>query len=397
MEWLFKQFPAFQKKGAMAYHPTLDNVLELIKRFEIDLSQFKFIHVAGTNGKGSTCAYIAAALTASDYKVGLFTSPHIHDFRERIRINGKEISEIDVVEFVNEIQSIDLGCKPSFFELSWVLSLIHFQKNNCDFVVVETGLGGRLDATNIVTPLLSIITNVGLDHQKILGETKAEIAMEKAGIIKKSVPVVIGENDFEITSIFKRVANEKNSDFYLVNQSEESVKSFIEKNQNLAKKSIELLESYYQIYIKPKSFNEGVRKLYEFTGLKGRFQEIYKSPKVVIDAAHNRDGVFALLEHINSHVNYNNLYLIYGASNDKNIGDIIELFPKKTTCYFTTFSNERSYTFEELKNRTHILTQKKEYFTDVNQAIKLAIEKSKKDDLILVFGSFFILEDIRNY
>lgn len=393
VEWLFEQFPAFQKKGAMAYHPTLDNVLELIQRFDVNLSQFKFIHVAGTNGKGSTCAYIATALTASDFKVGLFTSPHIHDFRERIRINGKEISKNDVVEFVNAIQSKDLGCKPSFFELSWVLSLLHFQRKNCDFVVVETGLGGRLDATNVITPLISVITNVGLDHQNILGETKAEIAKEKAGIIKNGIPVVIGESDDEIISIFKSIAEEKKCDFYLENKTSNS---FIIKNQQLAKKSIEILKNHYKIKVSPRAFNKGIENLYQFTGLKGRFQEISKNPKVIIDAAHNKEGVLALFQHINSHLEFNRLHLIYGASNDKNVSNIITLFPENAICYFTTFSNKRSCSFKELKTKTALLTQEKEYYNDVNEAINRAKENAEKEDLVLVFGSFFLLEGVRS-
>ena len=211
LSWLYQQFPAYQKKGVVAYKPNLDNINYLIDKLNIDYQSQKFIHVAGTNGKGSTSALIASALTESGYKVGLFTSPHIKEFTERIRINGKEIDKDSVLKFIEKIQSTNWSMSPSFFEITWAMTLDFFAKNNCDIIVVETGLGGRLDATNIITPLLSVITNIGLDHTDLLGNSLAEIAFEKAGIIKNNIPVLIGEHNDDTLRVFKKVANERGS------------------------------------------------------------------------------------------------------------------------------------------------------------------------------------------
>ena len=231
INWLFHQFPAFQKIGSSAYKPTLKNTLKLIESFDINLDDLKFIHVAGTNGKGTTCSILSSVLQESNYKTGLFTSPHIHDFRERIKVNGEMIEKIKVKAFIEQVKSINWEIKPSFFEITWVLALKHFVESKCEIVVVETGLGGRLDATNVITPIVSVITNIGLDHTSILGNTKPEIAREKAGIIKRNVPVFIGERNNETVPVFKEVSQTLDAEVIFIDIQELSV---FEQNRQLA-------------------------------------------------------------------------------------------------------------------------------------------------------------------
>ncbi|MGM0480223.1 MAG: bifunctional folylpolyglutamate synthase/dihydrofolate synthase, partial [Bacteroidota bacterium] len=218
IEWLFRQYPAFQKVGEKAYKPTLENTLKLIRHFGIDLNAMRFIHVAGTNGKGTTASIIASDLQESGLKTGLFTSPHLRDFRERIRVDGQMIDAGSVAAFIDEVQQSEFPMAPSFFEISWVLALQYFESQSCDVVVVETGLGGRLDATNVITPLMSVITNIGLDHTAILGDTLSEIAYEKAGIIKSEVPVVIGEHLEATRLVFDEISEERNAPLHYVEE-----------------------------------------------------------------------------------------------------------------------------------------------------------------------------------
>jgi dihydrofolate synthase/folylpolyglutamate synthase len=388
IDWLFHQFPAFQKKGALAYHPTLDNVLALIDFFEINYKGKKFIHVAGTNGKGSTCSNIASILKEYGYKVGLFTSPHLKDFRERIRINGKMIDEEEVFQFIDIVKRNDLPVKPSFFELSWVMALKYFVDENCDYIVVETGLGGRLDATNIIQPILSIITNIGLDHQSILGETKEEIAVEKAGIIKTNVPVLIGESNQVLSKIFKAKAQDKNALFF---QLKEFLDSFVENNKQLARAAIYLLSELNEFKYDEPIVLKGLRNVSLNTGLAGRFQKIATKPNIIVDGAHNVDGVKSLLEHYKNNA-VGDLHIIYGASQDKNVADIVQLFPDDAKCYFTSFNHERAMNIDELKIKTVSFQGEKSYYKNEQQAMHEAKQFANQKDTVLVFGSFFLIE-----
>lgn len=389
IDWLFHQFPAFQKKGNLAYHPTLNNVNSLVRLFGIDHSNEKIIHVAGTNGKGSTCAYIASILKESGYRVGLFTSPHLKDFRERIRINGEEIPQEAVIDFVKDIQNRVLPVRPSFFELTWVLALKYFVQNKCDFIVVETGLGGRLDATNIIQPVLSVITNIGLDHQSILGETKHEIAGEKAGIIKESVPVLIGEQDPQLIELFSDVANKKNSVCHFINYSDES---FIERNRKLALKAVEILTSSGIVATNKEQIQAGINKVFDNTGILGRFQQIGEHPIVVIDAAHNEDGVKALLQHVDKTFKNSVLHIIYGAAKDKDVEAIIKHFPVESKCYFTSFDHPRAMSKEELKMKCSKKRSEIVFFQNENEAFQYVQGVANQNDIILIFGSFFLIE-----
>lgn len=389
LDWLFHQFPAFQKKGALAYHPTLDNVNALVNHFGVEHSNGKFIHVAGTNGKGSTCACIASILQEQGFTVGLFTSPHIKDFRERIRINGVSISEDEVVDFVSRIRSKELPVKPSFFELTWVMALEYFLNKDCDYIVVETGLGGRLDATNIITPIVSVITNIGLDHQHILGSTKEEIAREKAGIIKPTIPIVVGEKDKSLLALFKSIADEQKAPFYALERNEAN---FIQRNRDLAILALKILADYDEIEYHQKTVDKGIENIAINTGFYGRFQKVANNPTIILDAAHNEDGVKSLINLVLESCESQNLHIIYGASNDKKVKDIAGLFPKTAKCYFTSFQHERAMKIEDLQAETESIGQGKQFFTDEQEALISAKAAANKEDTILIFGSFFLIE-----
>lgn len=390
VNWLFNQFPVFQKVGAKAYKPTLDNTKSLISFFSIPIDEMSFVHVAGTNGKGTTCSIVASALTESGKKVGLFTSPHIKDFRERIRVNGKMISENEVVHYINMVQSHSFEFSPSFFEITWAMALAHFYKMDCDVVVVETGLGGRLDATNVIIPELSIITNIGLDHVAILGGTRKLIAGEKAGIIKKGVPVVIGEGDEEVAPVFKEVAEAIGAPIYFLENLQE-VDAF-QQNSNLAFKALDILLG--DISGKETLYRNAISKLYENTGLFGRSQVYSESPLIILDAAHNPMGVEKLIRNIQLNYSYRNVRVLYGTSNDKDLDAILGLFPVEWKYFFTEFSNNRSTRIQDLKKNSNVKQLNAKYFLNAKKAFTEAKSIESELDMLVVFGSFFLLEDI---
>lgn len=390
VDWLFNQFPVFQKVGSSAYKPTLDNTLALIQFFNVPIDKMKFVHVAGTNGKGTTCSIIASALTAAGKRVGLFTSPHIKDFRERIRVNGEKIGANQVVDSIDRIQNTDFDFSPSFFEMTWVMALAHFHKEKCDVVVVETGLGGRLDATNVILPELAVITNIGLDHVAILGDTRAKIAGEKAGIIKKNVPVLIGESDDEIKPVFIEAANRNLSPiFFLPEQNDEHT---FETNKRLAFKAIDFL-------LKGDSRLDSIKKtalkdLYKNTGLYGRNQLYSAEPLVILDAAHNVMGVQRFIQDVQKKYTNKNVRVLYGASNDKDLAEIFKLFPGEWEYYFTEFNSQRSMKIDDFKSVNKMNEKKVSFFSDAKKAFAMAQELNNKQDMLIVFGSFFLLEEI---
>lgn len=391
IEWLFNQFPVFQKVGETAYKPTLDNTRALIEHFNVDLDKLKFVHVAGTNGKGTTASIIASTLTETGLKTGLFTSPHIKDFRERIRVDGKMINKEAVSQFISAVQDQSFTFKPSFFELSWVMALLHFQQEKCDMVVVETGLGGRLDATNVITPLISVITNIGLDHMSILGDSMGQIAREKAGIIKSYVPVVIGQPQKEISDLFRDVAKANNSMIHFVEQSNDS--STFEINKRTAEKALKLL-NHPTFRFDPENFEKGLQRLSQNTGLVGRFQKISDDPVIILDGAHNRDGVQRMVRDIERIYSSRNIHGIYGASNDKEVDQILRIVPDDWILHFTEFTSKRSCTIEELKDRTKNLSFQKEFYRTPKEALNRVQSIINKEDVIIIFGSFFLLEEI---
>ena len=392
IEWLFKQFPSFQNLGAEAYKPGLSNVISLLKSFDNPQDKLQFIHIAGTNGKGSTASYTASILTELGEKVGLFTSPHIFDFRERIRVNGKKITEAEVISFCTKIKTLKLDFEPSFFEITFVLSLVHFQAKNCSICVIETGLGGRLDATNCILPKISIITNIGMDHMKFLGNTLKEIALEKAGIIKENTTVVIGKTQNEIKELFTDIAKEKKAKIFFA---DENKKNTIElypayqiENLQTALKTLELL-SYS---ITQKIIQKSICNLQKNTGHFARMTHINRNPTIILDVSHNEDGIKATLNALIINPK-GKLVVLLGSSNDKDINLHLNLFPENTTIYLCTFNNERSRKFEEYQNLKTQNSKIKEVFTNINLALTKLKKLLSKEDTLLVIGSFFLIAD----
>jgi len=394
LDWLFFQFPAFQTQGASAYKPGLETTFQLLEAVGNPQEKLKFIHVAGTNGKGSTCSYIASLLTEKGFKTGLFTSPHIFDFRERIRINGEKIKETDVIDFCDWVKILPLTTAPSFFEITFVMAMVHFAKEKCDYVVLETGLGGRLDATNTVLPVLSIITRIGIDHQQFLGETLPEIAVEKAGIIKKNVPILIGQRQTEIENVFSEKANTEQAPLYFAEDEKTTLQIpphlpyYHQANLKTALVAMQLLD----IEITEETLNKALENLHRNTGLFGRLQRIQEKPTIWLDASHNEDGIKATLHALPKIEGQ--LYILYGASNDKNCEEIFQLFPKDALLNLCTFSNPRSKKKVELEALQKENQQIEAVFEDVNKAIVFIRKQMNENDALWVTGSFFLLSDI---
>lgn len=398
IDWLFQQFPSYQTIGAAAYKPDLVNIQKLCDLVGNPQHDLKFVHIAGTNGKGSTSSMLASILTEAHFKVGLFTSPHIIDFRERIRVNGVTISEAAVIDFCRTIQEANLDFEPSFFEITFAMALVHFKQEKCTICVIETGLGGRLDATNVITPLISVITNIAIEHTQFLGTTLHEIAGEKAGIIKPTIPVVIGETTPETKTVFNAVA-EKNKSRIL----------WCEDSPLPSAEQVPLLGEYQRFnlrtvlctlkllrengyLISEEAISTGLSKLHTNSGIFGRMQIINKTPLVILDVSHNVDGVKKTLDSIEK-INKGQLHIIYGTSSDKNYREIIALFPNDARLSLCSFSNQRSLSLSELQNLAQELHPTPQIHTSVKEAIKHVQSSANKEDTILVFGSFFLISD----
>lgn len=399
IEWLFQQFPSYQLIGKDAYKPDLSNCIKLSSFFDNPHLDQKFIHVAGTNGKGSTCSMLSSILTESNYKTGLFTSPHIHDFRERIRINGEVVEEEFVITFCKQIKALNIDFSPSFFEITWVMALVYFKQQGCEIIIVETGLGGRLDATNIITPILSIITNIGLEHTNFLGDTLAKIAFEKGGIIKYNIPVIIGETTPETSPIFKEIALKRKSELILAEE-EQLLKpqnfpllgEYQLKNFRAVNTALTFLKAI-NYKITSENISSGLKKLQINTGFKARLQVINEKPKTIIDVSHNYDGIKSTLESIKK-INKGKVHIIYGTSADKDLETIFSLFDKENKYYFTEFTNNRSAKVEELKIFADKNLLESHFFSNVKSALKSAQKTVNEEDTILIFGSFFLIDDI---
>lgn len=421
LEWLFSQLPMYQRIGQAAYKADLTNTIELDSYFNHPHTQFKSIHVAGTNGKGSVSHMLASVLQASGYKVGLYTSPHLKDFRERIKINGVMIPESFVTEFVTHHKQKFEELKPSFFEMSVAMAFDYFEKSNIDLAVVEVGMGGRLDSTNIIQPEISVITNIGFDHTQFLGKTLREIAGEKAGIIKTGIPVVIGETHAETEPVFRKVATDKHSRIEFADQyykTEYSMQTVnfkqvfnISKNgKNLyTDLKVDLLGLYQRKNILTvlrtidllieKGFNidlqsifSGIENAAYSTGLMGRWQVINQSPLIVCDTGHNLEGISYVVEQIKN-TPYKKLHIVFGVVEDKSIDKILEILPEDATYYFTQASILRALNHEILKQKAG----QYKLFGNSYPLVKLAIENAKKNaganDLIFIGGSTFVVAD----
>lgn len=394
IDWLFQQFPSYQNIGVNAYKPDLGNIQELIKQLNLDLSALSFIHVAGTNGKGTCTNYLGSILIEAGYTTGIFTSPHIVDFRERMLVNGEMVEEQFVIDFCQKIKHLEI--EPSFFEITFAMALAYFIRKKCRFVVLETGLGGRLDATNVVTPILSIITNIGLDHVHILGDTLEKIAEEKAGIIKPNTPVIIGEYTDETLPVFQKTAAKNHAELIFVNDVEIkkthfSIQNFKQKNERIIVKAIDVLQQK-KISISTDAVENGFQNIYINTSYKGRFQQVADAPTTIVDVAHNEDGFRDLLQSI-AQINYHKLHIVYGSSADKDFKTILAMFPKETNVYFTEFTNDRSVKINEIQHLVKETHPNTLFFKNIKTAMLEVQKKSTITDLVLITGSFFLISD----
>ena len=401
ISWMFQQLPMYQNKGKIAFRKDLTNSLKLSEHLGEPHKEFKSIHVAGTNGKGSTSHMLASVLQEAGYKVGLYTSPHLKDFRERIRINGSVIGKQFVIGFIKRNKAFLEANQLSFFEMTVGMAFDYFAQQSVDVAVIEVGLGGRLDSTNIIIPELSIITNIGFDHMQFLGDTLEKIAIEKAGIIKENTPVVIGETQTKTESVFKEKAKLTNSDIYFADQLvNEVLKSDLKGNYQkhniitVAQSVKVLVESGFKI--SDLELKNGLLNVIKNTGLKGRWQILNKSPKVICDTAHNKEGLTYVLKQLQTET-FDKLHIIFGAVNDKDLDTVIPLFPKDAFYYFCKPDVPRGMYAEVLQKKFleySINSIKGDVFKSVKGALDKAKSKASKKDLIFVGGSTFVVAEI---
>lgn len=396
-DWMFAQLPMFQMQGASAYKKDLTNTYLLVKHLKHPETKFKSIHVAGTNGKGSTSSMIASILQEAGYKVGLYTSPHLKDFRERIRINGEMISEDFVVDFVAQNKSFFEANQLSFFEMTVGLAFDYFAKEQVDVAVIEVGMGGRLDSTNVITPLVSVITNIGFDHTQFLGDTLPKIAAEKAGIIKSNIPVVIGEYSEETKPIFIAKAKLENAPIYFAQDNLEVayecalLGDYQVHNKKTVLQAIKLLQSQFKI--EENHIKLGLKNVIQNTGLLGRWQILKQKPFTVCDTAHNSHGLKIVLNQIQKH-QFETLHIVLGVVNDKDLDSILPLFPKSAKYYFCKPNVPRGLEAEILKQKAIDFSLFGEVFNSVSEAYGEAVNSAKDSDFIYIGGSTFVVAEI---
>jgi dihydrofolate synthase/folylpolyglutamate synthase len=397
IEYLFNSTPLFQNVGKAAYKEGLANTLALDEYFGHPHTKFKTIHVGGTNGKGSTSHSLASVLQSAGYKVGLFTSPHLKDFRERIRINGKMISEKYVVDFVEQNRNFFEPLYPSFFELTTAMAFKYFADENVDVAVIEVGLGGRLDCTNIISPVLSIITNISFDHVNLLGNTLEKIASEKAGIIKHGVPVVIGETTSETRPVFEAKAKEVNTQIVFAEEKDipeiafELGGDYQQKNLRTIITALSILRGTFDI--SEQNIRDGLGSVCERTGLMGRWQTLNECPKTVCDVGHNVGGFEYIVKQL-ARQQYKTLRIVIGMVNDKDVNGVLALLPKDAKYYFTRAKVARALQPEELQEKAKEYGLKGNCYPSVANAYEAAIREASTDDFIFVGGSCFVVAEV---
>lgn len=397
--WMFQQLPMYQNQGKTAYKANLDNTLHLAKHLQHPEHHFKSIHVAGTNGKGSTSHMLASILQEAGYKVGLYTSPHLKDFRERIKINGSEISEIAVIDFIEKHRDFFESHALSFFEMTVGMAFDYFSKENVDIAVVEVGMGGRLDSTNIIKPELSVITNIGLDHTQFLGTTLGAIALEKGGVIKSHVPVVIGETQPETEMVFKELAKARHAAIHFADQQlnltpfESDLKGYYqEKNKVTVFAAIQMIRQK-SFEISEEAVKKGFLNVVKNTGLRGRWQILQNNPKIICDTAHNKEGLqYAMSQLLDE--DFEHLHVVFGVVNDKDVEAVLPLLPKNALYYFCKPNIPRGLEAEKLHTifRNHGFIG--EAYKSVQNALSAAKQHAKKSDVIYVGGSTFVVAEI---
>ncbi len=386
----------YQQKGAVAYRPDLSRMQDFCDYLENPEKKIKSVHVAGTNGKGSTSHMIASVLQESGFKVGLYTSPHLKDFRERIKINGSLISKEYIVDFVSKHKPYFLDHSLSFFEMTVGLAFCYFEESQVDVAVVEVGMGGRLDGTNLLTPEVSVITNIGLDHMQFLGNNLAEIAAEKAGIIKEGISVVIGETHPETKAVFEKVAKQLNAPISFADQEQiENHESDLKGSYqfNNIKTAVITLETLKSFEIKTDKIRQGLSKVILNTGLQGRWQVLGDAPKVIADVAHNKEGLKYVIPQIST-TPHENLHLVLGFVNDKSVAEILSLFPTNAYYYLTQPEVPRAFPIENLALIATNLKLNFQSYYSVKEALFNAKANAKPEDLIYVGGSTFVVAEI---
>lgn len=421
LTYLFSKLPIFTRIGAAAYKADLQNTILLCKELGHPEKKLKCIHIAGTNGKGSCSHMMSSIFQAAGYKTALYTSPHLIDFRERIKINGIEIGEDDVVSLTEKLIPLIEKIQPSFFEVTVAMAFAYFAEQEVDIAIIETGLGGLLDSTNIITPELSIITNISYDHTNLLGNTLEKIAFQKAGIIKASIPVVIGETHPESEAVFRDMATSQQSNItfadqvftineaiHLQDKLNISITNCIHQNTQVI--ALDLTGDYQVRNIKTvlasldilrsngwhlsaENLAEGLSNVKKNTGIKGRFDILHTNPTIITDVAHNEAGLLEVFNQVNQ-LPHKNLHIITGFVQDKTVEQILKIFPRKATYYFTQADMPRALPYEILTEKAVLLGLQGEGFKTVKDALKQALSDAHTDDIILVTGSFFILADV---
>jgi len=420
LDYLFNKLPMFTRIGAAAFKKDLTNTIALCEALDNPHRKFKTIHVAGTNGKGSTSHMLAAVLQSAGYKTGLYTSPHLHDFRERIKVNGQMCDEAFVIDFTERIAPPIEQIEPSFFEITVAMAFEYFAQQQVDIAVIEVGLGGRLDSTNIITPELCVITNIGYDHMNMLGNTLELIAGEKAGIIKPNIPVVIGEFLPETKPVFQQKAAQENAPIIFA-QEKRYVAEFKNELHQLAvdvaehgsdirhsyvldlsgiyqtKNLLAVIEAVHQLRLQGWQLNETVVKkalqqVKKLTGLYGRWQLVHEHPSIVFDVAHNEDGIRQLTEQLEVST-YNHLHIVMGMVKDKDITKVLQLMPKNATYYFSKAPMPRALEESVLQNMASDFGLVGKHYPTVNNALQNAVHAADKKDLIVVCGSVFIVAE----
>ncbi len=420
LEYLYSQLPMYQRVGKAAYKADLGKTIALDNYFGNPHKQFTTVHIAGTNGKGSVAHSLASILQEAGYKTGLYTSPHLTDFRERIKINGQPIDKQYVTDFVQQNKSFFEKIRPSFFEMTVAMAFEYFKDKGVDIAVIEVGMGGRLDSTNIITPVLSVITNISYDHTQFLGDTLEKIAKEKAGIIKPQVPVVIGDNKPQVRNVFLETAALKSAPIYLASLAYDIGNYFLTSDNKLSVnvfkggalylenlifdltgiyqlenlkvilQSYEILKNTFRL--NEKSLRKGLENVRKNTGIKGRWQKLSNKPLIIADIGHNYEGISFVVKQIKS-LNFNKLHFVYGSVNDKNISKILNLLPKDAVYYFAKSSVPRSADPQEIKKIAKEKGLKGESFDTVQAAVNQAINNANNNDLIFIGGSAFVVAD----
>jgi dihydrofolate synthase/folylpolyglutamate synthase len=419
LDYLYSRLPVFHQIGSSAYKPGLENTIRILTALHQPQNSFRSIHVAGTNGKGSVSHFLSSILQSAGFKTGLYTSPHLVDFGERIRVNGETIDKQFVVDFVENHKSLIEKVQPSFFEITMAMAFDYFAKSEVDVAVIEVGLGGRLDSTNIIQPELSIITNISFDHEEFLGHTLPEIAAEKAGIIKPHTPVVIGEALSETKPVFIQKALEMNAPIFFSEDSRQVFFERYEENRMWVKTSdgksyLVGLTGNYQLKniatvltavdqlrktnfeITEINLKEGLEKVIEKTGLQGRWQIISSSPKIIADTGHNPGGIAFVSQQLKTQ-QYRTLRMVFGMVNDKDIDTVLTLLPKNGVYYFTQAKIKRAFPSEDLLQKGQLAGLNGKAFSTIEEAIKVALNEADKEDLIFIGGSNYVVGEALSF